>query len=73
MDPRHPHQNSYPHQARHFFDPRQNFIDPRKLSTHATHAPTRPTRAHATQGNLADSPYSTRFSFVQTTSSLLRN
>ena len=30
MDPRHPRENSYPCHPRHFFDQRQNFIDPRK-------------------------------------------
>ena len=28
MDPPHPRQNSYSRHSRHFFDPRQNFIDP---------------------------------------------
>ena len=49
MNLHHPRQNSYPRNPRHFFDPRQNFIDPRnprdprKFSTHATHEPTQPT------------------------------
>ena len=49
MGPHHPRENSYQRHPRHFFDPRQNFIDPRnphdrrKFSTHAIHEPTQPT------------------------------
>ena len=53
MDPRHPHENSYPRHPRHFFDPGQNFIDPhnpRDPHKFSTTPPTSPRNPR----NLAD-------------------